>query len=194
MFINGFRFNVELLKFAEKIIMHFSKLFKFCPVCGSSQFVENNVKSKRCLDCGFVWYVNASAAVAAIIVNEKNEVLVAERGIEPAKGMWDMPGGFIDDGESAEFAVRREVKEELGLDLDNGQFLFSIQNQYTFSGWTLPTLDIFFLFEVENVNPIPADDVADCYFVPLAELDEDKFGFVSMKKAVRQLKTMLADK
>lgn len=173
--------------------MHFSTLFKYCPICGSTQFVENNIKSRRCLDCDFVMYVNPSAAVAAFIINEKKEVLVAVRGNEPAKGTWDMPGGFIDDSETAEIAIRREIYEELGLDLDNGHFIFSEPNQYTFSGWTLPTLDIFFLFEVNNVNPKPADDVADCYFVPLDELKEEKFGFVSMKRAVRKLKEMLAD-
>lgn len=173
--------------------MHFSQLFKYCPVCGSSQFEDNNVKSKRCAACQFVMYINPSAAVAAFIINEKGEVLVAVRGNEPAKGMWDMPGGFIDDEETAEIAIRREIKEELGLNLDEGRFLFSVPNLYTFSGWTLPTLDIFFLFEVNNVVPQPADDVADCYFVPLAELEEEKFGFISMKKAVRKLKTLLAD-
>ena len=173
--------------------MHFSQLFNHCPVCGSSRFVKNNVKSKCCGNCGFIMYINPSAAVAAFIINEQKEILVAVRGNEPAKGTWDMPGGFVDDFETAESAIRREVKEELGLELDDGRFIFSEPNQYMYSGWTIPTLDIFCLFEVKNVSPKPADDVSDCYFVPLEELDEEKFGFISMRNAVKKLKAMLAD-
>jgi len=74
--------------------MHFSSLFQYCPRCGSHSFIQNNEKSKRCESCGFVLYVNASAAVAAFIVNEKGEMLVCKRAKEPAKGALDLPGGL----------------------------------------------------------------------------------------------------
>ena len=48
--------------------MHPLELFKFCPKCGSPSFVENNEKSKRCDDCGFVYYFNASSATVAFIL------------------------------------------------------------------------------------------------------------------------------
>ena len=64
--------------------MHFSKLFQYCPKCGSQLFVQNNEKSKHCQSCDFVMYVNASAAVAAFIVNEQNELLVCRWAKEPA--------------------------------------------------------------------------------------------------------------
>ena len=168
--------------------MHFDKLFRFCPVCGSNHFIQNNIKSKRCEKCGFIMYVNPSAAVAAFILNEKNELLVCERGNEPAKGMWDLPGGFIDDFETAEIAITREIKEELGIEVANGEFIFSEPNQYTYSGWTLPTLDIFFLFRVKDVVPKPADDVADCFFLPINKIEIDNFGFISMRKAITKFR------
>ena len=49
--------------------------FLYCPECGSSHFEVNNEKSKKCADCGFVYYFNPSAATVALILNEKNEVL-----------------------------------------------------------------------------------------------------------------------
>lgn len=85
--------------------MHFDKLFRFCPVCGSNSFMQNNIKSKRCGSCGFIMYVNPSSVVAAFILNEKDELLVCVRAHEPSKGMWDLPGGFIDDLETAETAI-----------------------------------------------------------------------------------------
>ncbi|GAB1416069.1 NUDIX domain-containing protein [Paludibacter sp.] len=129
-------------------------------------------------------YVNPSSAVAAFILNEKDELLVCVRAHEPSKGMWDLPGGFIDDLETAETAITREIKEELGIEVAEGAFVFSEPNQYTYSGWTLPTLDIFFLFRVKDVVPMPADDVADCFFVPVDQIDINNFGFISMRKAI----------
>ena len=89
--------------------------FLYCPECGSSHFEVNNEKSKKCADCGFVYYFNPSAATVALILNEKNELLVCKRAKEPAKGTLDLPGGFIDMNETGEEGVAREVLEETGL-------------------------------------------------------------------------------
>ena len=67
-----------------------------CPACGSQHFEINNVKSKKCADCGFVYYLNPSAATAAFIENEQGELLVCRRAKEPSKGTLDLPGGFAD--------------------------------------------------------------------------------------------------
>ena len=60
--------------------------FKYCPKCGSVHFEINNEKSKRCADCEFVYYFNPSAATVALIMNERNELLVCRRAKDPAKG------------------------------------------------------------------------------------------------------------
>ena len=93
--------------------------FKYCPKCGSVHFEINNEKSKRCADCEFVYYFNPSAATVALIMNERNELLVCRRAKDPAKGTLDLPGGFIDMAETGEEGVSREVKEETGLDVKN---------------------------------------------------------------------------
>ena len=166
--------------------MHFSKLFKHCPVCGSVHFTDNNVKSKRCENCGFVYYMNASAAVAAFILNEKQELLVCVRGREPEKGTWDLPGGFIDDNETAEQAVQREILEELNLEIQSEKYIFSLPNIYEYSGLTIPTLDMFFLTEVKDFGQLrAADDVSECMFVAVNKLDPEKFGLKSIKNAVK---------
>ena len=76
--------------------------FRHCPKCGSTNFVENDFKSKRCEECGFVYYFNPLAATVAIITNGQDEILVATRSKEPAKGTLDLPGGFCDSYETAE--------------------------------------------------------------------------------------------
>lgn len=97
------------------IMEHPLDQFLYCPECGSSHFEINNEKSKKCADCGFVYYFNPSAATVALILNEKNELLVCRRAKEPAKGTLDLPGGFIDMNETGEEGVAREVLEETGL-------------------------------------------------------------------------------
>ena len=85
--------------------------FKYCPKCGSIHFEINNEKSKRCADCGFVYYFNPSAATVALIMNEQNELLVCRRAKDPAKGTLDLPGGFIDMAETGE-EVLKKVKND----------------------------------------------------------------------------------
>ncbi len=165
--------------------MHFSALFTHCPACGSEKFVQNNEKSKRCESCGFVYYLNASAAVAAFIVNESGELLVCRRAKEPEKGTLDLPGGFIDENETAEEAISREIEEELNAKVLASDYLFSLPNQYEYSGLTVPTLDIFFLCRLESTTNLqPSDDVADCFFVSPNELNPDLFGLKSIKKGI----------
>ncbi len=165
--------------------MHFSTLFTYCPVCGSDHFVLNNEKSKRCESCGFVFYVNASAAVAAFVLNAKGELLVCKRAKDPAKGTWDLPGGFVDGNESAEEAMKREIREELKAEVTEVSYLFSLPNEYEYSGMTIPTLDMFFACKLDDYDNLQAsDDVEACFFVALSELKPENFGLNSIKKAV----------
>ncbi|MEI6556611.1 MAG: NUDIX domain-containing protein [Paludibacter sp.] len=165
--------------------MQFSTLFTHCPACGSNHFVQNNIKSKRCESCGFVYFMNASAAVAGFILNKNGDLLVCKRGKEPAKGTLDLPGGFVDDNETAEQAITREITEELGAKVVESSYLFSLPNQYLYSGLTVPTLDMFFACKLESTeNLTPADDVEDCFFVPVSDLNPELFGLNSIRKAV----------
>ncbi|MDU1905069.1 MAG: NUDIX domain-containing protein [Dysgonomonas sp.] len=166
-------------------------LFKFCPICGSSQFIVNNFKSKRCESCGFIYYFNPSSATVAVIINDKREILVATRANEPAKGTLDLPGGFIDLNESAEEAITREVKEETGLSIKELKYLFSIPNLYMYSGFEVETTDLFFLCKVDHRQKIEAhDDVEQLQFIPIDELDPSLFGLKSIKEGIEKIRTM----
>ena len=160
--------------------------FRFCPVCGSSRFVENNFKSKRCGECGFVYYANPCSATAAFIVNDRHELLVVRRAKEPAKGTLDLPGGFCDMGETVEEGMRREIKEETGLEVTDIRYLFSSPNVYMYSGMGVHTLDMDFLVPVHG--PLPAvkadDDAAEARWIPVNEVNPADFGLTSIRNAV----------
>lgn len=159
--------------------------FRFCPKCGSGDFRVNNFKSKKCGACGFVYYFNASAAVACFIRNDNDELLVARRAVEPAKGTLDLPGGFVDNGETAEMAVIREVLEETGLELGNPRYLFSRPNIYRYSDFDVHTLDMCFECRVPSFyGARAADDVAELEAIGINDLDPADFGLSSIQMAV----------
>lgn len=91
---------------------HVLDKFQFCPVCGSNHFEINNIKSKKCKDCGFSYYLNPSSATVALILNSKKELLAVRRKKDPAKGALDLPGGFVDMDETGEEGMAREVKRK----------------------------------------------------------------------------------
>jgi mutator protein MutT len=162
--------------------------FHYCPRCGSAAFAEHNEKSKQCAECGFIYYFNSSAAVVAVIVNDKGEILVARRGKEPAKGSLDLPGGFIDLHETAEEAVIREIREESGLTVLNPRYLFSIPNIYLYSDFEVHTVDLFFRCKVNDFNGLRADDdVAELLFIPPEEINPAEFGLTSIRKGIEKI-------
>jgi len=165
--------------------MHPLELFKYCPKCGSSHFEIHNEKSKHCADCGFTYYFNSSAATVAFILNRNHELLVCRRGKEPAKGTLDLSGGFIDMYETGEEGVKREVKEETGLEVIQTTYLFSLPNIYVYSGFPVHTLDLFFRCTVADTLHYKAmDDAADLFFIPLKDIRTEDFGLGSIRKGL----------
>lgn len=159
--------------------------WKFCPQCGSHQFKKNSFKSLRCDACGFEYFMNPSSANATFILNSANQLLVIRRKIEPAKGTFDLPGGFADIEEGAEEGALREVKEETGLELNNLQYLFSIPNQYYYSGIDIPTLDLFYEAHISDSSKLQAMDDAEAYYwMNLEDINPNLFGLKSAKEAV----------
>ncbi len=162
--------------------------FKFCPKCGSNCFVENNFKSKRCEKCGFIYYFNSCAATIALIINDKQELLIATRADEPAKGTFDLPGGFVDMDETGEEAIIREVKEETNLDVTSVRYLFSLVNIYKYSGFDVHTLDLVYLCNVANIENLKAeDDVSKLEFKKISELNPLEFGLSSVRKVITKI-------
>lgn len=165
--------------------MHILEKFRYCPKCGSSHFVENSEKSKKCENCGFEYFLNPSAAVAAFIVNKKGELLVERRKKDPAKGMFDLPGGFADVRETAEESIAREVKEETMLLVTGAEYLFSQPNIYRYSDFDVHTLDMFFRCTVADETKMQAaDDAAECLWLKPEDIHTEQFGLRSVRQAL----------
>lgn len=68
-----------------------------------------------CRSCGYVAYVNPRLVVTSLPVTEAGEVMLLRRGIEPGRGLWAQPGGFMEIDETVEEGAVRETLEETGL-------------------------------------------------------------------------------
>ncbi len=161
--------------------------FRYCPKCGSARVRMQGPKLLKCADCGFEYYFNPAAAVAALITDNDGRLLVTVRAEEPAKGAWDLPGGFVDPGESAEEALSREVKEELGIEIASMKYLYSEPNVYEYKQVSYTTVDLVFLCSVRDVSEARAFDdleVEALLFKAPADIDPDKFGLSSIRKIV----------
>src|ERR1044071_8089668 len=92
--------------------------FAFCPPCGgalvSRVLKEGEPARLVCGACGFVLYLNPKLAACAI-TRVGEEIVMLRRGIDPEKGKWVFPGGYVDRGETQADAAVRETREEVGL-------------------------------------------------------------------------------
>jgi ADP-ribose pyrophosphatase YjhB (NUDIX family) len=95
--------------------------WRFCPVCGEA--IEKLDGRVECRACGNVEYANAVPGVEAVCFDEQERVLLGRRALDPAKGLWDLPGGFMHEDEHPLDAVRREFREETALEIEPVEFL-----------------------------------------------------------------------
>ncbi|NQU53845.1 MAG: NUDIX domain-containing protein [Bacteroidetes bacterium] len=162
------------------------KVLKYCPKCGSSQFKVSGERSLKCESCGFHFFINSAAAVAALVCDGNGKLMLVTRGVEPNYGKLDLPGGFIDPGETAENAVRRELSEELGLKIKSLEYVGSAPNEYIFSEYTVFTLDMAFKVIPESIIGLkPMDDILDYKFYSEEEINYDDIPAPSIKKFVK---------
>lgn len=160
----------------------------FCPHCGEPAFEAVSEKSWRCARCGFLWFQNTAAAVAAIIVHG-DDILFTVRAGEPQAGRLDLPGGFVDNDETAEASLLRELHEELGMQAEQADgvgYLTSFPNTYPYAGVVYKTLDLFYLIELRQRPSLqPADDVADVRWIDRRAVPFDDIAFDSVRRAVK---------
>ncbi|MBW1714084.1 MAG: NUDIX hydrolase [Deltaproteobacteria bacterium] len=109
---------------------------KHCPRCGHKlgrrQLKDNEPQRLVCIACGFVFYLDPKLAVCALIAVDGRLVL-GRRTIEPGRGLWVLPGGFVDRGEAVPRALEREVLEETGLEVETGP----LWGLYSYPGQTV---------------------------------------------------------
>ena len=106
------------------------------------------------------------------MIFEDEKILLVERGKEPLKGYWSLPGGIVETGEKLEEAIRREVAEETGLDVDP-YFMFEIFERIMPDAEGKPEYHyvlIDYLCRRLSGEPVAASDVSRVAWVSEGEL------------------------
>lgn len=166
---------------------------KFCRRCGE-KLTQKTTGFFACTN-DHKLFANPAPAASVFFVNHENKVLFSVRGIEPYKGMLDTVGGFVNESESLEQAVVREIEEELGLKpehYDDLQFLCSYPSIYPYDGEDRSILGAFFWARLKpGAKPIARDDVASIKFLDVNEVDPSEIGNGDVKLALRMLQKVL---
>ena len=161
-----------------------------CLRCGAAALtLQADNKRWACSACGFEFFQNPAAAVAGLIIDAANNLLLARRARDPHRGAYDLPGGFIDHGENSAPALCRELHEELNLIVQPADLQIlgtAVNESYVFGGIEYSTVDIGYLLRVPVGCALEAaDDVASLEWQPLATADQLPFAFTSMRPLVR---------
>ncbi|HWB55419.1 MAG TPA: NUDIX domain-containing protein [Gaiellaceae bacterium] len=140
--------------------------WRTCPRCGTA--LDHDDASVSCSGCGLTEYATPAPTASAVVVDPDGRVLLARRAADPGAGAWDLPGGFVDEGEEALDALRRELREETGLDGEPGELLGAIPDRYGEDGaWTL---NLYWTARLAPGEPRAADDVAELVWFPPDDL------------------------
>jgi ADP-ribose pyrophosphatase YjhB (NUDIX family) len=163
-----------------------SECFAFCPSCGTEGIAFSLNKRYLCSRCGFEYFHNVATAAGVFIVS-KGRLLCLERAQEPGKGLLALPGGFVDPGERAEDAVKRECREEVGFKLGDISFLCTFPNEYRFRGMLYHTCDLYFFAQDDRVEladlAVEPGEVTALSLVPLSKVNPSLFAFPAARKA-----------
>lgn len=161
--------------------------YRFCPRCGDARFrAKPDGKAVVCAACDYQHFINSVLAAGVLIPDENGRLLLVRRLREPSKGKLGIPGGFSDAGESAEDVARREVREEINLELGPLRYLTSYPNRYLFQDLIYPTTDVFFTAKALSLAPLKAlEDVQEIVWRSPGAIDPDELAFDSIRHALR---------
>jgi ADP-ribose pyrophosphatase YjhB (NUDIX family) len=151
-----------------------------------------------CARCRFQFWQNSKPAVGALIlrtIDGESQVLLTQRGIEPFRGMWDLPGGFLRNGEHPEAGLARELREELGVETLRPRLLASEIDEYVHDDIAQEArfvLGLYFRCEIPlGAVLTPADDVVAFRWFSLERLPDD-LAFPANRRALGVLRSAVA--
>ncbi len=144
------------------------------PVVGAQQ---------DCPGCGEPYFHNAKPCAGVVVRDDEGRVLLGRRGVEPAKGRWNIPGGFCEPAETPDDCAVRELREETGCEIEIVAFLGHVIDRYSEGGDH--TLNAIYLAHVRVGEPRASDDLDEVrWFAPDEIPPADRLAFPSTRVAL----------
>lgn len=155
--------------------------WKTCPRCQTK--LEREERSVRCPACNLSVYANPAPTASAIVIDDRGRVLLARRGAEPGAGLWDLLGGFIDEGEEPLAALRRELDEETSLEIEPLEYLGGYPDRYGEDG--IYTLNLYWAARITGGELALDDEIAEvAWFAPDELPSDSEFAFRNTVEAL----------
>ena len=157
---------------------------RHCLRCGRRLRVvsEDGRRRRRCPRCGWTFYANPVPAAVAIVV-DRGRLLLTRRARDPYAGTWDLPGGFMEEGEEPLPALRRELREELAVGIRRASLVGFTTDQYGPGGvWALT---IVYRVTPSSPRVRAQDDVAEARWFKPAEIPYRHIAFVGVRRLLR---------
>jgi 8-oxo-dGTP diphosphatase len=161
---------------------------RFCISCGArlGPVRDQGRRRLRCPRCRWTYYANPVPATAALIVH-RGRVLLGRRARPPYAGTWDLPGGFLESGETPERGLGREMREELGVGVRRLRFLGFARDRYGPGGFEV--LVMLFRVTPTSWRMRAADDVSELRWFPVERVPYRAIAFAGLRRLVRRALT-----
>lgn len=165
---------------------------RFCRLCGAAtgRAIPPGEDRERavCPACGYVDYVNPANVVGTIPVwgdDDGDAVLLCRRAIEPRRGRWTLPAGFLEHGETLDAGAARETWEEAGARIDMGP-LFTVLD-VVHAG----QVHVFYRARLLDLDLAPGQETLEARVFPFEQIPWDELSFLTVR---RTLELYLADR
>jgi len=158
--------------------------YRYCPSCAGALeprlLKAGDPERLVCTGCGQVIFMDPKVAVGTIIANDRGQVVLVRRAIEPGHGLWVFPGGYVDKGEKVTSAAIREAMEEAGLEIRIDRLL----NVYSYAG--RPLVVIVYAATAIGTELSHDDECLEARWFALDEIPWDKLAFDSTREGLRE--------
>ena len=153
---------------------------QYCSSCAAP--LEVSGRNPVCTGCGRTHYRDPKVGVGVVVLDEHGRLLLVRRGVDPGKGLWALPAGFVDADEDPRAAAARETLEETGLAVEVGRVVDVYANAGTGGA------SFFLAFQATLVGGAleAADDALDAGFFPVDDLPE--LAFTSTQDAAARVR------
>jgi len=164
--------------------------FRFCPCCGGAlapghpHNLADEAEQLICQQCGFVFWQNSKPCAGVLLVRD-GRLLLVRRAFEPFKDWWDVPGGFLAEGEHPEAGAVRELREETGLEVRLTGLVGIFMDVYGTTGDA--TLNVFYTGEVVGGQEGAGSDATSLRWFARHEIP-DNVAFECNRQAIRAWK------
>ena len=156
----------------------------FCLRCGTRLVSrrEDDRERQVCPACGWVYYPKSNMASAVAILQDR-QVLMVRRKYDPFRGQWTLPSGFMEYGEGPTETAIREMREELGVDVELTGLVDVLMERGDPRG---PCLLVVYTGRIAGGQLRAGDDAAEVRAFPLDRLPE-KIAFKAHREALEKL-------